>query len=384
MTAEDKADERLADLPELRGLVRRVVEARVRDPHMVDDLVQETLARVMTASARLDEMALAPYAVATARNLVTSLAREQERERRHQHRLVDPAAPEGPDFDVVRQEEREAMALAFSRLPPQDQRALASHELEGVPVASLAEESRSTAGALAVRMARARARLRVEYLLALRRVDLPTPRCMAVLLALSSGDQRRQRSVDAGQHLLECQACASLSEPLVERKRSLTGLWPLLALGALAKRIAKWARGNPLQAAGAATATAAVTVAAVLLLQPEPGSLQAGDRSLLPVNPAELAAEAGHPAEGRSLRVDEVVTPTAFWVGTSQRDRVFVEVEGSPPFAVAEGDKVSFVGTIRANHQDPAQRFRLGGDDAAQLRQEGHHVDVKAQSLRRG
>jgi serine/threonine-protein kinase RsbT len=61
--------------------------------------------------------------------------------------------------------------------------------------------------------------LRVEYLLAMDRVEPPTDRCRAVLLALSAGDRRRQRELDAGRHLLECDLCARFSEPLTERRR---------------------------------------------------------------------------------------------------------------------------------------------------------------------
>jgi serine/threonine-protein kinase RsbT len=59
--------------------------------------------------------------------------------------------------------------------------------------------------------------LRVEYLLVLEQVDPPTDRCRPVLFALSLGDRRRQREVDAARHLLECQICAELSRPLLER-----------------------------------------------------------------------------------------------------------------------------------------------------------------------
>ena len=38
-----------------------------------------------------------------------------------------------------------------------------------------------------------------------------------VLLALSGADRRRQREVDAAQHLLECDLCARLSQPLLDR-----------------------------------------------------------------------------------------------------------------------------------------------------------------------
>ncbi len=82
---------------------------------------------------------------------------------------------------------------------------------------SLAEGSGSTAGAVAAQLNRTRARLRVEYLLALEQVEPPTDRCRPVLFALSSGDRRRQREVDAARHLLECELCARLSEPLLDR-----------------------------------------------------------------------------------------------------------------------------------------------------------------------
>jgi anti-sigma regulatory factor (Ser/Thr protein kinase) len=59
----------------------------------------------------------------------------------------------------------------------------------------------------------------VEYLLALEHAEPPTERCRPVLLALSGGDRRRQREVDAARHLLECPLCARLSEPLMERAR---------------------------------------------------------------------------------------------------------------------------------------------------------------------
>ena len=51
--------------------------------------------------------------------------------------------------------------------------------------------------------------MRVEYLLALQGVEPPTERCRPVLFALSSGDRRRQREVDAARHLLECEVCAA-------------------------------------------------------------------------------------------------------------------------------------------------------------------------------
>src|SRR5215216_3939423 len=74
--ATDRRDE---EVTVLESLLRRVVGARVRDPDTVDDLVQEALARVIAVRGRLDDEAVTPYAIGTARNLVTTLAREQER-----------------------------------------------------------------------------------------------------------------------------------------------------------------------------------------------------------------------------------------------------------------------------------------------------------------
>src|SRR6187455_1532880 len=77
------------DIAALMPMIRRVVAARVRDPSAVDDLVQETLARVLAASSRVEPGMLEPYAIVTARNLVASMWAEQLRHRRNQHRVID-------------------------------------------------------------------------------------------------------------------------------------------------------------------------------------------------------------------------------------------------------------------------------------------------------
>ena len=163
---------------------------------------------------------LEPYAIVTARNVVASMWREQDRHRRNQHRVVDLRAAGAPDEDAARlARSRPRSAAALQRLdragaarpcwrtrsPAQDTR-----------VAGRAS-SACTAGAVAAQLNRTRARLRVEYLLALEQAEPPTDRCRPVLLALSSGDRRRQREVDAARHLLECELCARLSQPLLER-----------------------------------------------------------------------------------------------------------------------------------------------------------------------
>jgi RNA polymerase sigma factor (sigma-70 family) len=209
-----------ADVADLIPLVRRIVASRVPDPATVDDLVQETLARVLAAAERVEPGMLEPYAIVTARNVVTSMWRDQDRQRRNQHRVVDLRPPEAPDEDILAREDRAAVAEALTRLSDRERSTLLAHEVSGQDTRSLAEELGSTAGAVAAQLNRTRARLRVEYLLVSEHAEPPTERCRPVLLAISSGDRRRQREVDAARHLLECELCARLSAPLMGRGRS--------------------------------------------------------------------------------------------------------------------------------------------------------------------
>ena len=154
-----------AALPDIAQAVRRVISARVRDRETVDDLAQEALTRVLEAGPRLDDATLLPYAVVTARNLVVSWVRGEDRRRRHQHRLVELHGPPTPDEEVLRQEEKRAVSAALSRLPERDRVAVVAHDGEGTDTTTLAHELESTPGGVAVRLARAHARLRVGYLL---------------------------------------------------------------------------------------------------------------------------------------------------------------------------------------------------------------------------
>lgn len=192
----------------------------------VDDVVQETLARVLEVRDRLDRAALVPYALTTARNQLVSRSRERSRDRRHAHRLLAPMTTSGPEEEVLRGEEHRALAAALRRLPAADAALLVAHQLDETDTGKLAAETGTTAGAVAARLARARARLRLEFLLHLRGVIPPTSRCRPVLLALAAGDRRRQQAVGAGRHLDRCATCAQLAEPLLSRRRALAGLLP--------------------------------------------------------------------------------------------------------------------------------------------------------------
>ena len=208
------------DVAALLPLVQRVVRARVDDPALADDLVQETVTRVLAAEARVEPGLLEPYAIATARNVVANHWREQDRWRRNEHRVLELPTDAPADDGLLAAEDRRAVTEALAMLSDTDRRTLLAHEIAGQDTRSLAEERGSTAGAVAAQLNRTRARVRVEYLLAFEDVEPPTARCRPVLYAISSGDRRRQREVDVEQHLLGCALCARLCRPLAERGQS--------------------------------------------------------------------------------------------------------------------------------------------------------------------
>jgi len=203
---------------ELVPVIRRVVAARVRDFQLVDDLVQETLARVMAARNRIEQDTLAPYAVAVARNLVVAVGQGQERARRTAHLMVDHTANPPADGEVLQREEGTVVGVALARLSRQEREVLLAHEVDGAGTAELAARRGSTPGAIAAQLNRTRAKLRVEYLMADTGVSPPTDRCRPVLFALSAGDRRRQRELDTAGHLLECDCCLGLSTALFDRR----------------------------------------------------------------------------------------------------------------------------------------------------------------------
>lgn len=216
--SDDAGTDALAsEIVELTGLLRRVVARRVPDRDVVDDIVQETVARLLAARDRLDGRAVGPYAIVTARNLVASRWKRADTEQRHEHRLVDPHTSTDPDDSLLEREEADAVRKALDRLAPRERDVLVAHVVEGRDLGSLADDLTSTRGAVAAQLNRSRAKLRVEYLLELDGAP-PSRDCRPALLALSSGDRRRQAEVDAGYHLLDCDFCARLSEPLLDRR----------------------------------------------------------------------------------------------------------------------------------------------------------------------
>ena len=123
-----------------------------------------------------------------------------------------------PEDEAVRRAEAAVVNVALGRLPQTDREILLEHEVEGRDTAALAAGRGTTPGAVAARLARTRARLRVEYLLAQCGAEPPTDRCRPVLLALSAADRRRQAELDVIGHLLACDFCADVSSRLLQQR----------------------------------------------------------------------------------------------------------------------------------------------------------------------
>ena len=198
-------------------MVRRVVASRVRDPHLVEDLVQETLLRVMSARSDIEQDTLAPYAATVARNLVATHFRGVDLARRKAPLLADEQTAAPPVDELVNAEDRRLMRAALERLPDNERDLLLAHEVQGQDTRSLAAGRDSTPGAVAAALSRSRAKLRVEYLLVRDDLEPTSDRCRPVLRALSAGDRRRQRELGAGEHLLHCEVCSRVSFGLLDR-----------------------------------------------------------------------------------------------------------------------------------------------------------------------
>jgi RNA polymerase sigma factor (sigma-70 family) len=374
-------------------VIRRVIAARAANPADIDDLVQDCLERLLAARERLSAEAVLPYAVVVARNLAASHAKSAMRHAAAAPRILDVSEPERPEDVLLAGETRDAMMTALARLSDQERRDILTYYGADSPVA----EAGKSRGAVRVQMARTRAKLRLEYLLAFRRLELPTPVCRGVLLAISAGDTRRQRELGAGEHLLDCETCAALSEPLDRRSIALTAI-------AVPAGLAAWVAGklrvHPVQAAAATATSAAVAVGVVLGLhhaaprpvRPTPPAVSSAPARPAPVAVISQLSVAGHAVSDaearRSLRsliggtanasgatVVDAVTRNGFWIGSSS-GRVWVELVGPlRSLRIRAGQRVWFTGTLVGNSSATALAGGTGGD-AALLARQGAHLAV--------
>lgn len=382
--------------------LRRIAAARLANRHDVDDVVQEALTRVLAARPRLDDASLLAYAIVVVRNLIASQHRDRERARQNAPRLIDLTSPTRPDESLLAEEERLALAEALSRLPEQQREDLVAHVVHERPLTDVSAGRRASPQAAAAQLSRTRARMRLDYVLALRKVELPTPQCRPVLLALSAGDHRRQRATGAHRHLLTCQTCAEVSPPLLSRERALAGVAPWAAAGLLWDRFlwlmqrpkAQIATTGAVTAAGVLAGAIFLTPAAEDPVRPAPvasptsvspprGPLVTRADSLLPV-PANLRGLAGQAVRARQVRVLSVPADEGFWVGRSEADRIWVQLTGQAESGrtLRAGQQVSFIGRLRAHTAAFPERVGVTADEGSrQLRRQGAHIRVSRADL---
>jgi RNA polymerase sigma-70 factor (ECF subfamily) len=144
---------------EARGLHRFVLFLS-GDPALADDLVSETFIRLWTARDRVDLTTVRGYLFAIARNLFL-----QQRRRRPAaaldeamaDRLADPEA--GPHGRAVAREELRATLAALQTLPELDRAALLMRADDGLAYEEIAAALGLAAGAVRVKVHRARLRL---------------------------------------------------------------------------------------------------------------------------------------------------------------------------------------------------------------------------------
>lgn len=401
------------DVLDLVDPLRRFVASRVEQAHEVDDVVQETVSRVLTNRDRLEESTLIAYAIAVAKNLIASGHRDADMARRHAHRVIDLREPDRPEELVLAAEEQAALHAALAGLPAHQRELLLSHVHDGQSLTAAGGSGRSAGGA-AAQLARTRARLRLDYVLALRAVDLPSARCRPVLLTLSAGDRRRQVALRAGEHLLTCATCASLSEPLLHRRRALAGVVPLISLGALHGRLVRAVQQHPATSVAVAGATAA-GVGALLVLtnaqsgdtavplagnsgaarpspsvarsSPRPGaagsSLRGPDGPVLPAA-GSLKRLVGQTVVADHVRVLAVSADEGFWVGNSAIERVWVQLStaGESTETIRVGQQLSFRARVVANDAGFVRQVGLGpAEGAATLVRQQAHLSLPATSV---
>lgn len=372
-------DDRLVDLTEV---ARRTLLARNGDHHLVEDLTQETIVKVAAVADRLSDDALRAYAVVTARNALVDHYRNHATAQRHAHRLVEYRSFDGPEQLSLEREETDALAVALDRLDDHDRQLLVAHESEGTPLAQLAADHHTTDRAISMRLARARAVLRVEFVLAIRRIEHVPTQCRNNLIALSAGDKRRQDELGTAEHLLRCPACADMSKPVIQRRRNIAA-WLLLAPAEALRRYASSLRhSRTTQIATIATTAAAVTIAYVVA-QPDmaqPGLEAAAESTVAttaatttppaptsspavvtapPTDPCLAAADAtiidatldSCPFTLIAAPVTDVPADEGFWITAPDGQPAWVRIvgPGESPQQVSTGQTITLTGTIRSN-----------------------------------
>ena len=99
-------------------------------------------------------------------------------------------------------------------------------------------------------------------------------------------------------------------------------------------------------------------------------TLTSEGRAILPLTSRPpLSRYAGDPVRAQGVRVQQVAADEGFWVGTSPRDRVWVQLTGTRESRprVQRGDGVSFTGRMVEHQPGFARRVGVTASEGAGL-----------------
>lgn len=158
--------------PDLEPRIRRFVRRRVRDPNLVDDLVQQTFVRIHASRARYDGRPPEAWCLTIARCVVLDHLRSEHRRSGRLTTLTlrhdtagfgGPPPPPSPEQRVA-EAERTAEVVrrvdaALASLSPDAREVVRRHKLQGQSMQRIADDLGVAAGTLRVRAHRAYRRL---------------------------------------------------------------------------------------------------------------------------------------------------------------------------------------------------------------------------------
>ncbi|MGK5684119.1 hypothetical protein [Actinoplanes sp. URMC 104] len=145
---------------------------------------------------------------------------------------------------------------------------------------------------------------------------------------------------------------------------------------------------TPTAAATSAAATpGTATDTATATAEDGAGTVTAGGASLLGAGGAQnLSANDGKQATGQGVKVQSVPADEGFWVGSSEQDRVWVQLTGTNGesyYKVKQDDTVNFSGTVtRAAEGFAAKTGVTAAEGADQLTEQGYYISVPASSVK--
>jgi hypothetical protein len=112
------------------------------------------------------------------------------------------------------------------------------------------------------------------------------------------------------------------------------------------------------------------------------GRLTAGNAQLLPPPAGGLSAQVGETATGKDAVVQSVNGNEGFFVGSSTKDRVYVEWGGdigeneASQFQPQKGDKVNLTGPFQTAGPTQLRKLKLSQADAQLVRSQGAFVNA--------